>query len=333
MSYKLKQESISSFSTATAADICTEFFAGQNKISGESIMALTEVRQVNSFIIESLFTQWQSEIARLRSPYFDFEAEEVQKALKEFMNTLSNHINIGRGHLEPLLSKAIETTMLLTFAPKKYVLNHWFDEQKENLPKGKLRYIKTHTEGFKLIHDTAKTPINPAYLGNLFDSMSSHFEIPEPVEFLQKLNAEDKLSLLFEFEKEVAAEPAPSQVFTPEIEEIPEAKTSVAAKHENGKETINDRFNGNSNGPTLAEKLQKNNIQPLEKTLTLNERIMFAKTLFDGDQSLMKKVLEELDTANSMDEALSKTQPYNKKWDIEGDEMDAFIQVLKRRFN
>ena len=331
MSYKLKQESISSFSTATAADICTEFFAGKNKISGESIMALTEVRQVNSFIIESLFTQWQSEMARLRSPYFDFEAEEVQKALKEFMNTLSNHISIGRGHLEPLLAKAIEATILLTFAPKKYVLKHWFDEQKENLPKGKLRYIKTHTEGFQLIHGTAKTPINPAYLGNLFDSMSSHFGIPEPIEFLQKLKAEVKLDLLFE--KEVAAEPAPSPVFTPEVNEPLEVKSTVAAKHENGKETINDRFNGSTNAPTLAEKLKKNNVQPLEKTLSLNERIMFTKTLFEGDQSLMTKVLEELDTANNMDEALAKTQPYNKKWDIEGDEMEAFIQVLKRRFN
>ncbi|KYG82167.1 hypothetical protein EV198_2785 [Roseivirga ehrenbergii] len=331
MSYKLKQESISSFSTATAATICTEFFAGKNKISGESIMSLTDVRQVNSFIIEALFTQWQAEMARLRSPYFNYEAEEVQIALKEFMNTLSNHISIGRGHLEPLLSKAIEATILLTFAPKKFLLSHWLDVNKENLPKGKLRYIKTYTEGFKLIFETAKTPINPAYLGNLFDSMSSHFEIPEPIEFLQKLKAEDKLDLLFE--KEVVNKPAPAPTHTPEIEETPEVINTVASKHENGKETINDRFNGSTTAPTLAEKLQKSNRQPLEKTLTLNERIMFTKTLFEGNQELMTKVLEELDTANSMDEALAKTQPYNKKWDIEGDEMDAFIQVLKRRFN
>jgi len=331
MSYKLKQESISSFSTATAATICTEFFAGEDKISGEAIMSLTDVRQVNSFIIEALFTQWQAEMARLRSPYFNYEAEEVQIALKEFMNTLSEHISIGRGHLEPLLTRAIEATILLTFAPKTYVLNYWFDSKKESLPKGKLRYIKTHVEGFKLIHDTAKTPINPAYLGNLFDSMSSHFDIPEPQEFLQKLKSESKLDLLFK--KEQTAEPTPSPVFTPEIEETPEAKNTVAAKHENGKETVNDRFNGTSHTPTLAEKLQKNSTQALEKSLTINERIMFTKTLFEGDQALMSKVLEELDTANSVDEALAKTQPYNKKWDIEGDEMDAFIQVLKRRFN
>ncbi|MGW8122199.1 hypothetical protein ACV07N_06020 [Roseivirga echinicomitans] len=331
MSYKLKQESISSFSAATAASICTEFFAGKNKITGEAIMGLTEVRQVNSFIIEALFTQWQSEMARLRSPYFDFEAEEVQKALKEFMNSLSNHISIGRGHLEPLLYRAIEATILLTFAPKKFLLNLWFDEKKENLPKGKLRYIKTHTEGFQLLFETAKTPINPAYLGNMFDSMGSHFEIPLPFEFLQKLKSEDKLNLLFEEGKTVDTKP--EVVIITETKETPEVKSSVAAKHENGKETINDRFNEASHTPTLAEKLKKNSTKSIEKSLTINERIMFSKTLFEGDQALMSQVLEELDSAHSVDEALAKTQPYNKKWDVEGDEMEAFIQVLKRRFN
>ena len=329
MSYKLKQESISGFSATTAATICSKFYTAKDKISGEAIMALTDVKQVNSFVIEALFTQWQAEIARLRSPYFNYEAEEVQLALKEFMNTLSEHISIGRGHLEPLLTKAIESTVLLTFSPKKYILNYWYDSKKENLPKSKLRYIKTHAEGFKEIFETAKTPADSAYVSNLFDAMASHFESPSPQEFLQKLNATDKMNLLFEEEK--SEEAIPGKEPTP-VAKAPE-KPTVASKHENGKETINDRFHVPINSATLAEKLHKSNTDPLEKMLTLNERIMFTKTLFEGNQALMSQVLAELDTAQNMDEALAKTQPYNKKWDIEGDEMDAFIQLLKRRFN
>ena len=328
MSYKLKQESISGFSATTAATICSKFYTGRDKISGEAIMGLTEIKQVNSFIIEALFTQWQAEIARLRSPYFNYEAEEVQLALKDFMNTLSEHISIGRGHLEPLLTKAIEATVILTFKPKHYILSYWYDEKKESLPKAKLRYLKTHVEGCKEIFETAKTPVDQAYLNNLYDAMASHFVSPSPQEFLQKLNAADKLSLLFEEEKVVEETPVP----VAPAEEKP-AKATVADKHENGKETVNDRFNGTSTATTLAEKLNKGNAQPLEKILTLNERIMFTKTLFEGDQALMTKVLSELDTAQNMEEALAKTQPYNRKWDIEGDEMDAFIQVLKRKFN
>ena len=56
----------------------------------------------------------------LFSPYFDFNAPEVQQALKSFMNTVSQHISIKREHFEPLLVDSIGETLVLILEPQTF---------------------------------------------------------------------------------------------------------------------------------------------------------------------------------------------------------------------
>ena len=102
-----------------AARLCDQHFGTQPdaKLDGPAVLKFTPVRQLNLLVVRQLLGQWQAETARLRSPYFDFEAAPVQTALTQFMNVLSRHISLGRAALEPLLAQAAADTLALVADP------------------------------------------------------------------------------------------------------------------------------------------------------------------------------------------------------------------------
>jgi hypothetical protein len=102
-----------------AARLCDQHFMSQPgaMLDGPAVLKFTSVRQLNLLVVHQLMGQWQGEIARLRSPYFDFEAVPVQTALTQFMNVLSRHIHIGRSSFEPLLAHAAADTLLIVADP------------------------------------------------------------------------------------------------------------------------------------------------------------------------------------------------------------------------
>lgn len=337
MSYKLKHESISSFSTDIASKICNDFYMHKESMKGDALMNLTEAKQVNSFLIKGLFDQWQNEMAKLKSPYFNYDQPEVQKALKAFMNTLSNHISVKREYLEPLLIEAIKESILLTFEPREYLMDKLPLFDKAGYLKSQLKYIKTHNEAVKILSERLKDADPENEIRAKMDALAQKFEKPNPESFLKKINALDDLQAIFEIIPEVETKPEPvlnpveTTKPTPPAEAI--MQQAPLPTKEKGKETVNDRFNGKSNGLTLAEKLQKKVNQSIEKSLTLNERIMFTNTLFSGKKELMTEALSAIDASDNMQEALNTANRYNKGWDMESEEIEAFMQVLQRRFN
>ena len=102
-----------------AARLCDQHFGSQPDatLDGPAVLRFTPVRQLNLLVVRQLLGQWQAETARLRSAYFDFEAEPVQTALTQFMNVLSRHIRLGRAAFEPLLAQAATDTLALVAAP------------------------------------------------------------------------------------------------------------------------------------------------------------------------------------------------------------------------
>ncbi|ALW83927.1 hypothetical protein AUC43_01685 [Hymenobacter sedentarius] len=102
-----------------AARLCEQHFGAQPTatLDGPAVLKFTPVRQVNLLVVRQLLGQWQAETARLRSPYFDFEAAPVQAALTQFMNVLSRHISLGRTAFEPLLAQAVADTLGIVADP------------------------------------------------------------------------------------------------------------------------------------------------------------------------------------------------------------------------
>ena len=102
-----------------AARLCDQHFgtAPTATLDGPGVLKFTSVRQLNLLVVRQLLSEWQRDAARLRSPFFNFEAAPVQAALAQFMNVLSRHISLNRAALEPLLAAAAADTLGIVADP------------------------------------------------------------------------------------------------------------------------------------------------------------------------------------------------------------------------
>ncbi len=111
---------LETYSHTFARQTANAFFEKQTHISGKEITAFTDLMQVNLLVLDNLFGSWQQEMARLRSPYFDYESPEVAQVLEQFMNILSRHIRVDRQHFEPLVARAVERSLRLALTPHDF---------------------------------------------------------------------------------------------------------------------------------------------------------------------------------------------------------------------
>ncbi|HEY9117399.1 MAG TPA: hypothetical protein VIN11_06210 [Roseivirga sp.] len=328
MLYQLKQSAVDSVSQKIGQTICDKTFQNYTKIDGEQLISLTNSRQVNSFIIRSLFNQWRKEVEKLESPYFDFKHEKVQEALKNFMNVLSNHISIDRHYLQPILNQAISDTILISFEPKAYLESVLDRIEKPQDFKLQIKYIKTNRELFKHLVEKVGDFDTTASIIQSFESLINiQREKTEAPEFLEKLNSAELLNELFEIKEEPKPQPVP--VETPKVVDV---VTEHKEFEEKNASTLNDRFEQVSKGQTLAEKLQRKVNKSIESSLTLNEKFMFQNNLFNGDNAKMRSAFAAIDQANSLQEALDQANSFNDGWDMDSEEVEAFMGVLERRF-
>lgn len=163
MSNKFNANALTEYSKSYARRIASDFYQQHATINGQQIMSLTPISQINFFIISSLSDKWQADAAKFRSPYFDFAADEVQEALQNFMNVVSQFISVRREHLEPLLADATRRTIILIFDPRAY-----FDDILRSQPEftvtiEALRQITRYTKINKFIpaHITQRTNGKP----------------------------------------------------------------------------------------------------------------------------------------------------------------------------
>ncbi|MVM29783.1 hypothetical protein GO755_07045 [Spirosoma sp. HMF4905] len=120
MSNKFNANALTEYSKSYARRIASDFYQQHATMNGRQILSLTPISQINLFIISSLSDKWQADAAKFRSPYFDFTNEEVQEALQNFMNVVSQYISVRREHLEPLLADATRRAIIMIFDPRAY---------------------------------------------------------------------------------------------------------------------------------------------------------------------------------------------------------------------
>ena len=93
MDPQLNIEFLEKYAENLANDIVSDHFSSTEYISGKEILGLTTVKQINLFVLRSIFNRWQLEIETLKSPYFDYSDSEVIHALDQLKNILSFNIN------------------------------------------------------------------------------------------------------------------------------------------------------------------------------------------------------------------------------------------------
>ncbi len=120
MQKKLNEDFIDGYCEKFASKVTAEFFKdGKDVITGKEILKVTPSKQVNFFVIKLLFRYWQEETKKLESPFFNYKHEEVRQAMIQFMNVLSQHIEINREKFETLLNHAVKDTIYLAAMPRR----------------------------------------------------------------------------------------------------------------------------------------------------------------------------------------------------------------------
>jgi hypothetical protein len=328
MDEKISLEAISLYSDAYADKVLKKFFDGKDRISGKEILSLCDIQQVNLFVVRELFKAWREETKKLKSPFFDYENAEVKEALDVFMNTLSKNISVGRQHFGPLLKKAVSQTVLVILNPYDYFailvsgINNKLDVASF---REEIKYLKINKAPLDKLLEKLQEKNIKEISGNEAFAMLDHIleEVnfaPDDVdEYIQKFSAIEKLNPeKFYFKKE------PDTLH--QVPERPEKSESPTVQ----KPTVNDSLSNNAKS-MLVDNFQK--IQRIKEKLTINQKFMFTKVLFNGDFEYFSKTIDELDQKNDMPSALQYLEQHYNDWDKESEEFHEFMEMVEKRFS
>lgn len=120
MANKWNTTDIEKISTAFTQKNLQKCFQENDTLSGEEIVSATTFPQINYFVLREIFSRWEEETGRLKSPYFDFNAPEVQKSFSDFRNTVSRYILVRKEDFAPLLESAVRKTLELYLRPEAF---------------------------------------------------------------------------------------------------------------------------------------------------------------------------------------------------------------------
>lgn len=321
MDEKISLEAIALYSDAFAEKILARFFAKKERITGKEILSLCEVQQVNLFVIRELFRVWRDETKKLKSPYFDYDDHEVKEALTKYMGVLSQHITIDRAHFAPLLKKAVSATLLLIFNPYDYfsvLISGTTNKLDVAGFREEIKYLKVNKAPLeKLLLKLEERNLTHVSGNEAFAILDQILEevnfTPEDVDpFLEQFNKIEKLVPENFYIKKAEAQVKP---VAPADAPVQQPKANEAKKQK----------------PTLAENFQK--IDKIKDRLTINQKFMFTKVLFNGDFELFSKAVDDLDRQDSIAAALKYISQFDDSWDRESDEYQEFLEIIEKRFN
>lgn len=332
MDEKISLKAVDQYAQQYALHLVNSFFAKKNKISGPEILQLSDVKQVNLFVVRDLLSEWKKESEKLKSPYFDYDAKAVSDALLTFQNTLSNHILIGRQHFTPLLTRAVSQTIYLILDPYDFYSDALDKKEGGSIAtsdlKNEVRYIKINcaplTKLVARLEEKNLTSISGneafAILDQILEEVNFTPEEVEPHLMLFNQVVPLKVENFYEARPLMSqsANTSKPEIITPAENERTDAST---APHQNQVKQ------------TLADDLAKKKIVQLKQNLTINQKFMFTKILFHGDFEIFSDAIDKLDRYDNLDQAMRFIDDAYPDWDRESEEYLEFIEIVEKRFN
>lgn len=316
MEDKISQQAISRYSQVYAHKILDRFYAQKQFIGGQEILTLSEVEQINLFVIQSLFKTWKSEMQKSRSVYFDYEAEAVLEAQQNLMNVLSRHIHVRREHLEPLVLQSVIQTLNDVLNPydffSKLITSNNNELHLEDF-KEELKYLKLNKSPLLRLSQILQEQKIETISGN--EAFGILDKILEDLNFTPE-DIEPLLQLLSK------VEPVTMEEFY-EKKSKPQVKAAEVNKEVS--QTSTKEFK------TLADDFQKINV--IRESLTINQKFMFTKALFGGDFEQFSETINHLDKQSSFDAAMHYLEEHLSNWDQESEEFHEFMELIEKRFN
>ncbi|WP_276367748.1 hypothetical protein [Chryseolinea sp. H1M3-3] len=339
MDEKISLESISRYSDAYAEKVLKTFFSSKDKITGPEILSLSNIQQVNLFVVRDLFKSWKDETQKLKSPYFNYESPDVKEAFQSLMDTLSNNIAINKDNFSPLFKNAVNQTLMAVFDPYDFfsmIISGKNNRLEVASFQEEMKYIKVNKGPLdRLLQKLIEKGVSEISGNEAFAILDQILEEvnfnPEDVDsYLEKFSAIVPLDAnKFYVEKSPINEPPPPppvQKVQPQAAEP--AKSNQTAPPKNA--SINDSLTKPSKA-TLADNFQR--IAKIKDSLTINQKFMFTKVLFHGDFELFSKAIDHLDRQDNMKGAMRYLeQEHASTWDRDSEEFHEFMELVEKRF-
>jgi hypothetical protein len=342
MDEKISLEAIAAYGDAYANKISKTFFSAKNRISGPEILKLSNVPQVNLFVVRELLLTWKDEARKLRSPYFDYEHAEVRDALANVMTTLSNHISVSEEHFTPMLKKAVRQTLLVIFNPYDFFsilvtgTNNRVDLAQF---KEEIKYLRINKAPLvRLVQKLEEQGVGEISGNEAFAILDQILEevsfTPEDLdEHIRQFSITLPLDPSTFFPAQDAQPPQVNHVAAekPQREERRVVAEESAGLKDNAvlKPTVNDRLQSDQR-PAVYSNFQK--IRKIKEHLTINQKFMFTKVLFYGDFESFSRAVDELDQLEDMDAAMKYLESQSANWDRESREFHEFMEMVEKRF-
>ena len=338
MDEKISLEAIALYGDAYADNVLKGFFSSKEKITGQEILSLCNVQQVNLFVVRELFRTWKEETKKFKSPYFDFENADVKEALNNFMSVLSQNISIHRSHFAPLLKKATSQALMVIFDPYDFysMLITGKNNKLEIEPfQEEIKYLKVNKAPLERMLQKLKEQGVKEISGN--EAFATLDLILEEVNF----TPEDVDEYIAKFSAVVPFDPAQFYVQkNPTVKTTPlQPKPQEAPRQEPVRVNQPKAAPVQQAAPVLNKEQRATVVQNFQKiakikdSLTINQKFMFTKVLFHGDFELFSKAIDRLDQFDSMSAALRYIEEeHASSWDHDSEEFHEFMELVEKRF-
>lgn len=337
MDEKISIKALEDYSDDCASKLTANFFADKERIAGAEITRLCEVHQVNLFVLRELSRAWKLESQKLRSPYFDYNHPAVADALTKFNNLLSNHISISRESFQPLLKKAIHQTLYLILDPYDFFAEALDRPQGGSIRaselKEEIRFIRINRMPLEklllTLEDRKQESIKGSEAFALLDEILEEVQFtPDDIEshtsWFSSIVPFD-IGKLYESTTPAPAAPVVEKKQAPAPAKVVEAEP--VQKPVQG--TLYEQY-AKPQGTTLVDDFQKR--RKIKDSLTINQKFMFTKILFNGDFELFSAAIDRLDDLDNLQQAKAFLENNYSEWNKEGEEYIEFIEMVERRF-
>jgi hypothetical protein len=345
MDEKISLEAISLYGDAYAEKVLKDFFGTRQKITGQDILSLCNVNQINLFVVRELFRSWKEETKKLKSPYFNYENPEVKEALENFMGILSQNIAIDQTYFTPLLKKAVSQALLVVFDPYDF-FSILISGKKNVLEvasfREEIKYLKINRAPLERLLQRLEEKNIENISGNeafaLLDVILEEVNFtPEDVdEYLEQFSAIVPLDpgrfYVAKSSQQVPAsapvpevKPQPVAAPTPRVNQ-PKANTYQSSQTA----SVNEKLS-NTPRASVADSFIK--IGKIKDSLSINQKFMFTKVLFHGDFELFSKAVDDIDRQDTIKGAMRYLEENYGDWDQESEEFHEFMELVEKRFN
>ncbi len=333
MEGKINRDYLKSYSVSYTNNILDTAFKEGPHLAGRDLTTLCTPEQVNYNLLKNIFLQWEAELSKLESPYFDYKAPAVQTALKTFMDVLSRHIKLDQGSLRPLLQQAVEETMHQVFQPEYYYQHFIWPDGSKSLKTKELINLKRFVR------------VNRGLLLELIDEQAKENKDSITEEEFYKFIEQNVLQWQNQWDSVDVNVEAFSKVIAMQVSNLWKKEAVPVAPKENGSTknvneryakkvvSLNDKLQKDQN--TLADQHLNKKVQNIKESLTINQKFMFVNELFAGDSQEFGTVLEKIEKCGTYIEAvkiIDDNSSGRSQWDMESTAVKELLDLVSRRF-